>query len=123
VPANRVTQQMAITMDWTTTILAAAKADISAEHSFDGIDLLPVIKGTNAVLDRTFFWRIYAQEAVREGKWKYVRDGEVRKLFDLSLDQREQADFSNKHPEVLQRLMREFETWNNQMLPRPPARR
>ena len=120
VPANRVTQQMAITMDWTATIVAAAKAEAS---SFDGIDLLPVIRGTSGVIDRTFFWRIYARDAVREGNWKYVRDGEVRKLFDLSLDQHEQADFSQKHPEVLQRLMKEFDRWNDQMLPRPPARR
>jgi len=120
VPANRVTQQMAITMDWTATIVAAAKAEAS---SFDGIDLLPVIRGTSGVIDRTFFWRIYARDAVREGNWKYVRDGEVRKLFDLSLDQHEQADFSQKHPEILQRLMKEFDRWNDQMLPRPPARR
>jgi arylsulfatase A-like enzyme len=120
VPANRLTQQMAITMDWTATIVAAAKAE---GHSLDGIDLLPVIKGTSPVIDRTFFWRIYARDAVREGKWKYVRDGEVRKLFDLSVDQHEQADFSQKNPEVLQRLMTEFDKWNDQMLPRPPARR
>jgi arylsulfatase A-like enzyme len=123
VPANRLTPQMAITMDWTATIIAAAKVDASAGHSFDGIDLLPVIRGTSPVVDRTFFWRIYARDAVREGKWKYVRDGEVRKLFDLSLDQHEQADFSQKHPEVLQRLMSEFNKWNDQMLPRLPARR
>jgi len=120
VPANRLTQQMAITMDWTATIVAAAKAE---GHSLDGIDLLPVIKGTSPVTDRTFFWRIYSRDAVREGKWKYVRDGEVRKLFDLSVDQHEQADFSQKNPEVLQRLMTEFDKWNDQMLPRPPARR
>jgi arylsulfatase A-like enzyme len=123
VPANRLTQQMAITMDWTATIVASAKVGASSGHSFDGIDLLPMIRGTSGVIDRTFFWRIYAQDAVREGKWKYVRDGEARKLFDLSLDQREQADFSRKHPEVLQRLMTEFHKWNDQMLPRPPARR
>jgi len=120
-PANRFTQQMAITMDWTATILAAAKAKVS--QSLDGIDLLPVIRGTRGLIDRTFFWRIYSRDAVRDGNWKYVRDGEVRKLFDLSLDQHEQADFSNKHPEVLQRLMKEFDRWNDQMLPRPPARR
>jgi len=120
VPANRLTQQMAITMDWTATIVAAAKTE---GHSFDGIDLLPVIKGISKVIDRTFFWRISSRDAVREGKWKYVRDGEVRKLFDLSLDQHEQADFSQKNPEVLQRLMSEFSKWNDQMLPRPPARR
>jgi arylsulfatase A-like enzyme len=110
-------------MDWTATILAAAKADIPAGHGLDGIDLLPVIKGTSRVIDRTFFWRIYSQDAVREGNWKFFRDGEVRRLFDLSFDQHEQADFSRKHPEVLQRLMREFDKWNDQMLPRPPARR
>jgi len=120
-PANRLTKQMAITMDWTATILAAAKANVS--QSLDGIDLLPVIRGTRGLIDRTFFWRIYSRDAVRDGNWKYVRDGEVRKLFDLSLDQHEQADFSNKHPEVLQRLMKEFDRWNDQMLPRPPARR
>ena len=120
VSANRVTQQMAITMDWTTTILAAAKADASA---LDGIDLLPILKGNSQLIDRTFFWRIYSQDAVREKNWKYVRNGEVRKLFDLSLDQHEQADFSHKRPEVLQQLMREFDRWNDQMLPRPPARR
>jgi len=120
VPPNRLTQQMAITMDWTATIVAAAKVD---GHSFDGIDLLPVIRGTSAVTDRTFFWRIYARDAVREGKWKYVRDGEVRKLFDLSVDQHEQADFSQRSPEVLERLMTQFNKWNDQMLPRPSARR
>ena len=123
VPANRVTQQMAITMDWTATILAAAKANASAGPAFDGIDLMPLLKGNSRAIERTFFWRIYARDAVREGKWKYVRDGEVRRLFDLSLDQHEQADFSNAHPEILQRLMKEFDKWNEQMLPRLPARR
>lgn len=122
VPANRVTQQMAISMDWTTTILAAAKTDAGLRRSLDGIDLLPVIKGTSPVHDRTFFWRIYDQDAVRDGKWKFFRNGEVRRLFDLSIDQREQADFSKKHPEVLQRLMRDFDKWNHEMLPRRRAR-
>ncbi|HEY0730445.1 MAG TPA: sulfatase-like hydrolase/transferase [Pyrinomonadaceae bacterium] len=119
VPANRVTQQMAISMDWTATIVAAAKTDA---RSLDGIDLLPVIKGASSERDRTFFWRIYDQDAVRDGKWKFFRNGEVRRLFDLSLDQREQADFSKKHPEVLQRLMKEFDKWNDEMLPRRRAR-
>ena len=123
VPANRVVQQMAITMDWTATILAAARANVPADHGLDGIDLLPVIKSASPVIERTFFWRIYSQDAVRDGNWKFVSNGEVRKLFDLSVDQHEQADFSRKHPEVMQRLMKAFATWNDQMLPRPPARR
>lgn len=121
VPPNRVIRQMAITMDWTATMLAAGKANTS-DSGLDGIDLLPVIKGTSPVIDRTFFWRIYSQDAVRKGKWKLYHDGEVHSLFDLSVDQREHADFSEKHPEIMERLMKEFDKWNEQMLPRPTTR-
>jgi arylsulfatase A-like enzyme len=104
-------------------MLAAAKTDADARRSLDGIDLLPVLKGSDPLRDRTFFWRIYNQDAVREGKWKFFRDGDVRHLFNLSIDQHEQADFSRKNPEILQRLMSEFDKWNDQMLPRPRPRR
>jgi len=120
-PANRLTHQMAITMDWTATILAAAETIAADGYPLDGNDLLPVIKGTSAVFDRTFFWRLSTQDAVREGKWKYVRREELRALFDLSIDERERADFSEKRPDIMQRLSNEFDKWNEQMLPRPSA--
>jgi arylsulfatase A-like enzyme len=118
VPANRVTHQMAISMDLTATILAAAETEPAAGYPLDGINLLPIITGASPPLDRTFFWRIYDQDAVRSGKWKYFRDGDRRRLFDLSVDQREQADFSLKNPDMFKRLAAEFEKWNQQMLPR-----
>ena len=80
--------------------------------------MIPIIKGASPVQDRTFYWRIYDQDAVRQGKWKYFRNGERRRLFDLSSDPREQADFSIKNPDVLKRLTAEFAHWNEQMLPR-----
>lgn len=122
VPPKRVTHQMAITMDWTATILAAAETSAAQGYPLDGNDLLPVIKGASAAHDRTFFWRMSSQDAMREGKWKYYREGTVRKLFDLTVDEREQADFSGKHPEIIQRLINDFEKWNEQMLPRPTRR-
>jgi arylsulfatase A-like enzyme len=121
-PAKRVSHQMAISMDWTATILAAAGTRAAVDYPLDGVDLLPVIKGTSSVRDRTFFWRLREQDAVRDGKWKYVRTGDVPYLFDLSIDEREQADFSKKNPEILQRLSSDFDKWNKQMLPRPAAR-
>ena len=122
VPERRVTNQMAISMDWTATILAAAETKAAEEYPLDGINLLPIIKGAKPVEDRTFFWRIYDQDAVRQGKWKYFRKGTERHLFDLSLDQREQADFSVKNSQVLDQLAVEFDKWNQQMLPRRRAR-
>jgi arylsulfatase A-like enzyme len=118
VPGNQVTNQMAITMDWTATILAAAGTKAAEGFPLDGDDLLPIIKGATPARDRTFFWRIGTQDAVREGKWKYYRNGAQRRLGDLSIDQHEQADFSKKNPEVLERLAAKFDQWNKLMLPR-----
>ena len=118
VPANRLTDQVAITMDWTATILAAAKTSAAEGYPLDGIDLLPIIRGASPQQDRTLFWRIYSRDAVRQGNWKYYRDGERRWLFDLSVDQRERADFSKQKPEVFERLKAEFSKWDQQMLPR-----
>jgi arylsulfatase A-like enzyme len=118
IPVNRLTHQMAITMDWTATILGATGTTPAADYPLDGINLLPHMQTAKDIRDRTFFWRIYDRDAVRQGKWKYVRDGDRRQLFDLSLDQHEQADFAKKNPDVLERLTAEFNKWNAQMLPR-----
>jgi arylsulfatase A-like enzyme len=120
IPANRVTPQMAISMDWTATILAAAETKPAEGYPLDGIDLLPSIRGAAPIQERAFFWRIYDQDAVRHGNWKYLRSGEQRTLFDLSIDQREQAHFGVKNADTLKRLMTEFDNWNGQMLPRIP---
>jgi arylsulfatase A-like enzyme len=122
IPAKRVTGQMAISMDWTATILAAAETKPAEGYPLDGINLLPSIRGTTAIQNRTLFWRIGDQDAVRQGNWKYLRDGVRLRLFDLSIDQREQADFSARNPEMLQRLKSEFDNWNRQMLPRLEGR-
>ena len=118
VPANRLIDQVAITMDWTATILAAGKTSAAEGYPLDGIDMLPIIRGASPPQDRTLFWRIYSRDAVRQGNWKYYRDGERRWLFDLSVDQRERADFSKQKPEVFERLAAEFSKWEQQMLPR-----
>lgn len=118
IPANRVTHQPAISMDWTATILAASETKPAEGYPLDGINLLPSIRGATPTQDRAFFWRIYDQDAVRKGKWKYFRNGDRRRLFDLSFDQHEQADFGVKNADTLQRLMAEFDNWNRQMLPR-----
>jgi arylsulfatase A-like enzyme len=118
VPPNRVSQQMSIAMDWTATILAAGQTNAAASHPLDGRDLLPLIKHGGPTTDRTFFWRIGDQDAVREGRWKYFRSGTTRKLFDLSADQREQAEFSKTNADVMERLSAAFGKWDGEMLPR-----
>ncbi|MGH9970619.1 MAG: sulfatase-like hydrolase/transferase [Pyrinomonadaceae bacterium] len=121
-PGGRVLKQMAITMDWTATILAAAQTKPDPAFPFDGDDLLPVIRSSRRVYDRTFFWRNENQDAIRKARWKYLRDGTREDLFDLLIDQREQADFSKQNPAVFAELRSEFQKWQSQVLPRPQPR-
>ncbi|MGH8548654.1 MAG: sulfatase-like hydrolase/transferase [Methylococcales bacterium] len=119
VPANRTTEQVAITMDWTATILGAAQTNAAASHPLDGDDLLAVCQGKRAPYDRTLFWRQRVNwDAVRRGRWKYLRNGEKEYLFDLSVDEREQADFKGNNSEVFRQLKSEFQKWDAQVLPR-----
>jgi len=130
-PANRISEQTAITMDWTATILAAGQSKPDPNYSLDGIDLMPTIRGTaptpgarhpSPSSDRTFFWRHSNQDAVRSGRWKYLNDGSQEYLFDLSIDQREQANYRKQNPAMFNQLRNEFQNWQSRVLPRPPAR-
>jgi arylsulfatase A-like enzyme len=122
VPAARVTEQVAITMDWTATILAAAGAGPGGEarHRLDGADLLPGMLGkpVRPSTERTLFWRHDVQSAVRSGRWKYWSDGSEEYLFDLTADARENADYRKTRPGEFARLKAEFASWDSQVLPR-----
>lgn len=118
-PSGRLSDQAAITMDWTATILAVTQTRPHSNYPLDGEDLLPVLRGQKPVFERTIFWRTRSQGAARSGKWKYLKEGNDDFLFDLTVDQREQADFKEKNPDVLQRIRTEYQRWESQMLPLP----
>lgn len=116
--AGSSTDQVAITMDWTATILAATQTQFDPKYPLDGYDLLPAMRGERTGEQRTLFWRYGNQDAVRKGKWKYLNDGDSEHLFDLSVDQREQADFKSINPEMFAQLQGEFAKWQRTVLPR-----
>jgi arylsulfatase A-like enzyme len=120
VPARGTTEQVAVTMDWTATFIAAAGARPHADYPLDGVDLLPVMRGERAPFERTLFWRNSVQAAARSGRWKYLKADEKNEyLFDLSTDEREQSDSRAARPEVFERLRGEYGRWESQMLKRP----
>lgn len=120
VPAGRVSEQAAVTMDWSATLLAAAGAVPDPDYPLDGEDLLPTLQGDAPEHERLFLWRYAAsdQDAVRRGDWKYLRSGEDEYLFNLAQDVREQADLKDAEPGVLAELKGEFSAWNAMLLPK-----
>jgi arylsulfatase A-like enzyme len=117
-PKWQTSNQVAISMDWVPTLLAAAGASPDPAHSTDGIDLLPALTGAAPTVPRKLFWRYKAnaQRAVRSGNWKYLRINGNEFLFDVTVDQRERANLAQRHPDVFARLKGEWETWNAGML-------
>lgn len=120
---GQVTRQVAITMDWTATILAAAQAKPDPAFSLDGINLLPVLTGAKREIERTLYWRTFQhrkQKAVREGNWKYLQDESGEHLFDLANDEAEKNDLKEREPAVLARLKEMHARWEKTVLPPIP---
>jgi arylsulfatase A-like enzyme len=102
-------------MDWSATMIAAAGGRPTAEYPLDGEDMRDVLALKRKSFDREFYWRTYKQGAMRSGKWKYVREGKTENLYDLSVDEHEQADFGSAEPETLKRLRSAFQRWESGM--------
>ena len=119
VPAGSVTEQAAITMDWTATILAAAGAQADAARPLDGESLLPVLTREREEYDRALFWRTRAQAAARVGRWKYLQNGEAEHLYDLGVDLGEKTDLKARESAAFAEAKRRYSEWAAAMLPRP----
>ena len=113
-----MTEQAAITMDWTATILAATGTPSDPSYPLDGEDLMPVCRGTRGVYDRTFFWRTQTRDAARVGNWKYLKESGNEHLFDLSIDPGEKSDLRTRRIDVFERIRNQYLAWNAQMLPK-----
>jgi len=119
VPAGAVTEQAAITMDWTATILAAGGAQIEAAQPLDGESLLPVLRGERGAYDRALFWRTRTRAAARIGRWKYVQEGDAEHLYDLGVDLGEKTDLKGRETAAFAEAKRRYSGWAAGMLPRP----
>lgn len=120
-PAGAVSGQVGITMDLTASFLAAAGGELGPdEPAFDGIDLLPILRGEAPETERSLFWRMdrsnRKMKAVRHGRYKYVDDaGTMELLFDLSEDPGERVNLHQRHPEISADLKARLQAWEEEM--------
>jgi arylsulfatase A-like enzyme len=122
IAAGAVSEQVMITMDWMPTLLAAVGTSPDPTFPSDGEDLLPIVIGRAAPHLRKLFWRYKAgaQRAIRDGDWKYLRIAGNEFLFDVVQDPRERANLKDRQKDVFDRLKRDWDTWNDTMLPERP---
>lgn len=111
-------------LDLLPTFLAAAGDTAPLPKPLDGVDLLPWLTGRKrGPVHDVLYWRMGANSAIRQGKWKLFRigDGSYR-LFDLQADRAEDRNVAADHPEVVASLRDRLATWNAQMAPPPEPR-
>ena len=105
-----VSDDLAATFDIMPTLLELAGVD--RPHPLDGVSLVPLLLGRDSLAPRTLFWRIRADSAAREGRWKLVlHDNNEPELYDLEEDVGETQDLSDEHPETVRALMDHLNTW------------
>ena len=118
-----VSEQPCMTMDFSHSIVRAAGANPPAGRAFDGIDILRAAATNRPVQKRTLFWRARradrTRKAVRNGSLKYIRlqDGDEIKeyLFDLERDPAEKNNLFDKSPEIVLRLKKLLNNWEQQV--------
>ena len=119
VPAGRLTQQVAASMDWLPTLLAAAGGAPDPAFPTDGMNLLPVLTQDAAPVPRKLFWRYKAnaQRAARDGDWKILKINENTFLFNVVDDPMERANLRDRRRDVFDRMAAEWNGGNSGMLP------
>jgi arylsulfatase A-like enzyme len=119
IPRGRICDQVAISMDWLPTLLAAAGTAPDSSTPPDGINLLPILTGRAHSMSRTLFWRYKAnaQRAVRDGDYKFLKILDNTFLFNVVEDPMERANLKNRRREIYERLAAAWHRWNTTMLP------
>ncbi len=149
-PQGAAYAQPAISLDLFATFAAAVGSQADAQ---DSVNLLPYLRGENAGAPHEFlFWRAKPNLAVRWGKWKMWKIeksdrgltdsndssgrlpqqdysweaplGHVTLLYDLSRDVGERKNVAKEHPDIVEKLEREWMKWDAEMVdPAWPAQR
>jgi arylsulfatase A-like enzyme len=119
IAAGRTHEQVAISMDWFPTLLAAAGAAPDPRFPPDGMSLLPMLTDDATPVSRRLYWRYKAnaQRAVRDGDFKVLKILDHTFLFNVVDDPLERANLKERHRDIYDRLVREWNEWNATMLP------
>ena len=122
IPPGSTSEQVMIGMDWLPTSLAATGTAPDPAYASDGIDLLPWLMQGTAPVPRKLFWRYKNndQQAARDGDLKYLKILDNTFLFDVVQDPMERANLKERHKDVYDRLVAEWNEWNTAMLPLDP---
>ena len=84
---------------------------------YEGVSLMPVIRDEKSERAKPLFWEWQNGQAMKDGKWKIVRDGLKNRwsLFDMTADPTEVNDLADKNPQQVEKMVRAFNEWQQRV--------
>jgi len=137
-PVKQTRDQVAVAMDLFTTVGEITNASMPTDRVIDGRSWMPFLLDASRPGQETLFFEWEGQQAVRQGKWKVVRNGfmnmskgrstraagdDVVFLADLSADPAEQVNLRAQNRDLADRLLRLHDQWRAGFAPASPATR
>ncbi|MBE0534165.1 MAG: sulfatase-like hydrolase/transferase [Phycisphaerae bacterium] len=102
-------------------------AGLPTPSDIDGVSMLPTLLGLQDKQKRHdyLYWELNGQQAIRMGEWKAVRIkmGKIE-LYNLAEDIAEKNNVADKHPDIVLRMGKMFETvrTESEVFPLMPGR-
>lgn len=80
---------------------------------YEGSSLMRIIQNENATRNKPLFWEWQNGRAVRDGKWKLVKEGPENpwSLFDMTTDPSETRDLAQANPDIVKQMDQLFTEW------------
>jgi arylsulfatase A-like enzyme len=137
-------------VDFMPTFAELAGGELPTTQPVDGRSLVPLIKGEDALADRSIFWhyplylpsskpvipvygtdklfwRAVPSSMIVKGKWKLIQfyESDTMQLYNIEEDTSEQTDLSTSQPDVAKALHEELKEWVSETgapIPKTPNR-
>jgi arylsulfatase A-like enzyme len=117
IPAGLRYAEPVSSLDVVATVAGAVGLPLPADRPYDGVDLLPFLRGERAGSPhRALHWRAGYTSAVRQGSLKLIRDRQagLTALFDLARDPGEQHDLAASRPGDVKALEASLDAWGGE---------
>ncbi|MDE2826440.1 MAG: sulfatase-like hydrolase/transferase [Bacteroidota bacterium] len=114
VSSGSILESPSFTSDYFPTIASILNIDLAKyERPYDGVNLLPLVKGTVKRREKSLAFRFQQQASLMNETYKiYSKDGgKSFELYDISSDPSESVDLAATHPQQLNEMVAEWHQW------------
>ena len=109
-------------LDVFSTSAAAINCPLPSDRVYDGVDLLPFIKGeVKGKPHEALYWASAHVKAMRQGDWKFMmsdRDNWIH-LYNLKNDKWEAVDLNEQHPDKYYEMLQAHKRWQKSLPSKP----